>query len=328
MKKFNLEALTLAVAGVLESKSAFAGTEACFEVYKSGATGIDQTPIAWADLYEAAKCVEDDVRVAGTSTDLEPINEIGIAYELTGDLAVEFDDIDNTGDIVTGKDQYIVYIPTSDIPAGTNLKMVLSGAKWAGNSDQIHLVKYDEVAGDGSFVAVASSDGDVDGENEITFLTKAGTTIGAGTRLVFSRISVGGGEADLVSVGIKLENDACTDTDSSQSVTLAATSAVTDGGTGYNIIGGVSTAQSIADVSAQFWAFQGGSTAEVNVNAESSNDQGTAIVARTEFVYDSQDPGNQLVAKQTEAVFKTAFYDREATLDLAVTMGTDDEVLT
>jgi hypothetical protein len=306
MKKFNLAALPLAVAGVLASTSAFAGTEACFEVYK--ATSID----AHDTIYDEASCAVNPRAASASDTELKENDIAKIAYELTGDLPVDF------GTDLSGDPLQVVYVPTTDIPGGTKITINLNGAVWDGNANQIHLI-----SNDGTDAAVASSDGTLDGASSVVFLTKSGITIGAGSRLAFSRSST-----VVEPVGIKLANTTCTDTGSSLAVSLEAVEAKTDGGLGYDIQGGISAVNDIVDVSAQYWAFQGGSTAEVNVNAESSNDVGTAIVARTEFVYDSANVDNQLVAKQTEAVFKTAFYDRESTLDLAVTMGTDDEVFT
>ncbi|WP_077339376.1 hypothetical protein [Pseudocolwellia agarivorans] len=331
MKKFNLAALPLAVAGVLASTSALAGTEACFEVYKGGdalATAAFATP------YNLAACKE--TRGGAAADDLAINDVVAIAYELTGKNSdgekvfdIDFDDIDNTG-AITGDDQYIVYIPTTDIPGGTKIDMMLSGseAEFSGNGNQIHLVKYDEVAADGSFLAVASSDGTLDGTDSITFITKAGTTIGAGTRLIFSKVSTGAADADLVPVGIKLGNTQCTDATRSSSVMLEVTDAVTDGGTGYSIQGAVSKPQVIAEISPQFYALHGGTTAEALVNAESEDSANTAIIARTEFVYNAGDASDQLIVKQHEAVYKTSFYDRAAVLDQAISLDADDHLET
>jgi len=319
-KTLKLALLPAAVASAMFANSAFAGTEACFETYK----GADALPVAgFTAIYGAAACqIEASRTVAGAAT-LEATNEGKIAYELTGNLAIDFNKLDGTD-----TDQHIVYIPTTDIPGGTKIQMELTGAKFFGNSNQIHLVKGNTT--DTTFEAVASSDGQVDGESTITFLTKAGITIPAGARLAFSLVSTGATAADVTPVGIKLENTECTDADSNQSVTIKATYAKTDGGTGYNIIGGVSQAQKILDVSPQFYAFQDGSAAEVNVNAESSNDAGTPIVARAEFVYDSADAANQLVAKRYQAVYKTAFYNRGigGGLDRFITLDAADHVET
>jgi hypothetical protein len=331
MKKFNLAALPLAVAGILASSSAFAGTEACFEVYK----GADALAAAAFDTkYDLASC---GARGGASDVLLQTNDVVAIAYELTGVNPVDqskvyelsYDDIDATG-AVTGEDQHIVYIPTTDIPAGTLIDMELSGsdAEFFGNGNQIHLVKYDEVAADGSFIAVASSDGTLDGTNKVKFITKAGTTIGAGTRLVFSKNSTGAAAADFLPIGIRLGNTVCTDETRSTSVMLEVTSAVTDGGTGFSIAGAKSAPQLIADITPQFYALHGGTTAEALVNAESEDAAATAIIARTEFVYTPGDVTTQLVAKQHEVVYKTAFYDRAPVLDHAITIDADDHLET
>ena len=83
---------------------------------------------------------------------------------------------------------------------------------------------------DAEIEAVASSDGQVDGESVITFITKAGTTIGAGTRLAFSRVSTGVDAATVGSavdpVGIKIANEECTTATTSKSVSIRATEAI------------------------------------------------------------------------------------------------------
>ncbi|MCG7569860.1 hypothetical protein MHM89_07960 [Pseudoalteromonas sp. CNC9-20] len=323
MKRFNKVALLPAAVAAVLAGNAYAGTEACFEVYK-GADGL--AVAGFADIYGGAACVAEADRGAATAADLEPTAEGKIAYELTGELGVDFDALDGVD-----TDLHIVYIPTTDIPGGTKITMELSGANFDGNANQIHLVKYDDVAADGSFDAVASSDGTVDGTNTITFITKAGITIGAGTRLAFSRVSTGAAAADLDPVGIKIENNTCTTANASKVVNIRATEAVTDGGTGYSIIGGVSAAQKVVDISPQFYTFYGSTTAEAEVNAESSDSAGNAIIARTEFVYNATTPADQLVAKQHEVVYKTAFYNRGGAggdLDQAITLDADDHLET
>ena len=325
MRNHKKALLSTAILAAITAGNAQAGTESCFEVYK-GADAL--ATVAFGTVYGGAACIAETARVAGGAADLEPTNEAAIAYELTGALNVDFDAVDGVN-----TDQYIVYIPTTDIPGGTLITMQLSGAVFNGNSNQIHLVKQTATADAGGpnadFEAVASSDGALDGTNAVTFLTKAGVTIGAGTRLVMSRVSTGvGGDADLDPIGIRIENTTCTSPTSSQQVTITATSAKTDGGTGFDIAGGVSSAQTIVDISPQFWTFNGGSTAEVEVNAESSDSAGTAITARTEFVYDAADPADQLVAKQYEAVYKTGFYNRAPVLDQFITLDADDHLET
>lgn len=319
MKRFNKIALIpAAIAAGLASNAAFAGTEACFEVYK-GADGLAVS--AFDTKYTDAAC---GVRTGAGANTLEAVNETSIAYELTGNLAIDFDAIDGVD-----TDQHIVYIPTTDIPGGTKIKMNISGAVFDGNSNQIHLVKYD--AAGTQIEAVASSDGQVDGENTITFLTKAGITIGAGTRLAFSRVSTGVDSAavgDAVDpVGIKIANTECTTASTAKSVSISALEAITDGGNGYNILGAVSKATKIADITPQFYALQDGTTAEVNVNAESTNANNQAIVARTEFVFDA-DASKQLVARQSQAIYKTAFYNRDTQLDRKITLTANDHLET
>ncbi|WP_105167327.1 hypothetical protein [Pseudoalteromonas sp. T1lg23B] len=316
MKRFNKVALIPAAVAAVLAGNAYAGTEACFEVYKGSAL------VNHSVIYAGAACIAEASRTGAAANNLQATDEVAIAYELTGNLPIDFDDVDGDELIPateTDDDQHIVYIPTTDIPGGTKITIALTGATFDSNSNQIHLLKDDGTG----IEAVASSDGTVDGASTITFLTKAGITIGAGTRLVFSRSSTAATE-----IGIKITNTTCTDTtQSSQSVTIAATAAVTDGGTGYNIQGAVSNAQKIADISPQFYPLHAGTTAEVQVNAESSNSEGTAIVARTQFVYNA-DATNRLIATSSQAIYKTGFYDRELLLDQAIDLDAADHVET
>jgi hypothetical protein len=317
-KSLKLALLPAAVASAMFANNALAGTEACFEVYK----GADDLAVTeFGTIYTGASCIAEGSRTGAAADNLEQTDEGKIAYELTGNLPVSFDALDGTD-----TDQHIVYIPTTDIPGGTKITMKLAGAKFNGNANQIHLVKDTDGAGAGTaWEAVASSDGTVDGTDTVVFLTKAGITIGAGTRLAFSLASTGADAAALEPVGIILANDTCTTDGSSQSVTIQSVEAITDGGTGYAIEGGVSTAQKVLDVSPQFYAFQEGSTAKVDVNAESFDSSDAPITARTEFVYDPA-AANQLVAKKYEAIYETAFYNRAGLLDRAVTLDADDHV--
>ncbi|WP_076416929.1 hypothetical protein [Colwellia sp. UCD-KL20] len=333
MKKFNLAALPLAVAGVLASTSALAGTEACFEVYKDAdAALVTAIEADFGFKYDPASCVARTGILDNTNS-IADSNPVAIAYELTGKntdgdkvFAIDFDDIDGGAT----EDQVIVYIPTTDIPGGTKIDMMLSGseAEFNGNGNQIHLVKDTDADGAGTvFEAVASSDGTVDGSNTVTFITKAGITIGAGTRLIFSKNSTGATAADIDPIGILIGNTQCTDETRSSSVMLQVTAAVTDGGTGYSIQGAVSTPKAIAEISPQFYALHGGSTAKALVNAESEDSSSNAVLARTEFVYDSA-ATEQLVVKKSEVVYKTAFYDRIPLLDQSITLDAADHLET
>ena len=300
--------------------NAYAGTEACFEVYKvADGAGV----IAHDAIYANASCIAEADRTGAATGQLQATTEGKIAYELTKSLEVPFNAINATQDL------QIVYIPTTDIPPGTLIEMELTGAVFSNNANQIHLVKGEVDTGPAvdKWTAVGSSDGTVDGTNKVKFITKAGITIGAGTRLVLSQTATVAAAADVAPVQVKITNDGCTDSTSTKQVTIAATTAKTDGGTGYDIQGAVSKAQLVLDISPQFVTFFNHTTSEAEVNAESADSGNNAIVARTEFVYD-QDASKQLVAKKSEVVYKGQFYDRGAALDKAITLGADDHLET
>lgn len=305
MKMMKLAVLPVAIAGVLASNAAFAGSEACFEVYKQAdATAVQ----GWADLYANASCVAEADRTGATTANLQPTVTSKIAYELTKNKDLDFAAVDGVD-----QDLQIVYIPTTDIPGGTLVKMQLSGATFKGNAGQIHLMKTGNAT-------VASSDGAVDGQNTVTFLTKAGVTIGAGTRLVLTK-----NNTSVVPVSINIANTACANDESTAKVTIKATSAKTDGGNGYDIQGAVSGTQDVVDISAQFITFNGLTPAQGEVNAESTNSASSAIVARTEFVFDAT---NQSLEQQKyQIVAPVGFINRGALLDQAVTLGADDHLV-
>lgn len=175
--KFGL--LPAAIAGALLSGNAFAGTEACIEVFKSAANDYQEHNV----LYTAASC--KFATVGGTTADsLRANDSADIAYELTKNLDLDFEAVDQDDAAETLN---IVYVPTSDIPAASRLKFRLNGATFANNSNIIYLVKAEADSATGNttkYSAVASTDGAVDGENVITFIVT--DLIGAGTRLVLS----------------------------------------------------------------------------------------------------------------------------------------------
>ena len=317
----NFTKTALATACLLGAGNALAGTEACFEVYK-GADALAVT--AMGTVYTNAACIVEASRTGAAAADLEATDEAKIAYELTGNLDVDFDVLDGVN-----TDMHIVYIPTTDIPAGTLISMSLAGATFDGNGDIIHLVQDADAAGAGTvFEAVASTDGAVDGENDITFLTKAGVTISAGTRLALSRIAAGAVSTAVDPVGINISNTACTDPTVSQQVTLTATSGTTDGGTGFSIAGAKSAAQIIADISAQFVTFHGATSVDGEVNAESTRNDGTGIIARTEFVYDAAASTDMLTHNASQIISKAGFADYIAELDQSITLDADDHLET
>lgn len=321
-KQMKLGLLPAAIAGALLCGNAFAGTEACFEVTK-GDTGLAVS--SFDDIYSGSDC--------STIADPQPGT---IAFELTGGtdgLTVNFDELNagNTGS--TNNDLHIVYIPTTDIPGGTKIDMQLEGAIFTGNSNQIHLVKYNDEANDDSFDAVASSDGTFDdvATGKITFITKAGITISAGTRLAFSQVSTGDnvvGNSEVTPITVKLDTNVCSD--DANPVTIKSISAITDGGKGYSIIGGVSKPVEIVDISRQFYSFNNAADAsEANVNAESYDHNEIDFTARTQFVYEDG-AANQLTVKKSEVIFPANFYNRgmntdtNKVLDQAVELNAGD----
>ncbi|GHE80668.1 hypothetical protein [Thalassotalea profundi] len=322
MKNFKIAALPLAIAGLALSNQAFAGTQACFEIFK-GADNAAVTDAVFDTVYTNASCIAEANRGGATGVDLQPTLEARIAYELTKDYDIDFDTTDGVN-----TDTHIVYIPTTDIPSGTLISMTLSGATFKGNNDIIHLVQDNDLGnlGNTAFDAVASTDGAVDGENTITFLTKAGVTITAGTRLVLSKLASGADASELVPVSINIKNTECADPTTQKYVTLQATSAKTDGGNGYNIQGGVSAIQNVADISPQFVTFYNNSNIDdAQVNAESSNNNGGAITARTQFVYDATvTAGDKLTRNAYQVINKAVFINKKDELDDNFALDADD----
>lgn len=327
MKNLKIAALPLAIAGLFASNSAFAGTQACFEIYK----GADNAAITDAGLqldtvYTNAGCIAENLRGGMSAVDLNPTIEARIAYELTKDYDIDFDATDGVD-----TDTQIIYIPTTDIPSGTLITMTLSGATFKGNNNIIHLVQ-DNILGDGAggdttFDAVASTDGAVDGESTITFLTKAGVTITAGTRLALSLAASGADATEVVPVGINIKNTECADPTTQKYVTIQSTAAITDGGNGYNIKGGVSGIQNIADISPQFVTFYNNANIDdAQVNAESSDYNNAEIIARTEFVYDPA--VNKFTRNATQVINKAIFINKKDILDDSFALDADDELET
>jgi hypothetical protein len=322
----NFTKTALATACLLGAGTAYAGTEACFEVLKGGDDAIISEAYL-ETLYTLANC--ESPRTGASATGLAAIDEARIAYELTGNLDVDFETVDTAGT----DDLEIVYIPTSDIPGSTVIKMTLAGATFANNADIIHLVQEDTL-GVGNpvtttFSSVAATDGSVDGETEITFLTKSGVTITAGTRLVLSRVSTGASQADLGKIGINIDNTVCTTPGSTSTVTLAANSVITDGGNGFPVAGGVSDATTIVDISAQFVTFHNSTSVDGEVNAESTNSIGTGIIARTEFVYDADTTlDDTLTHNKSQIISKAGFADWILELDQFIILDGDDHLET
>lgn len=314
MKKFNIAALPLAVAGVLASSNAFAGTEACFESYRVdqgiALPGTDGIVEAHGTLYTPASC--DTTRTAAGATELQAIDNAKVAFELTGDYDIDFENIN-----AASQRQHIVYIPTTDIPPASRIQMKLSGADFGdGNADQMYLVVLD---GDGDYQTIASSDGAFDNTDTVEFLTKAGVTIGAGSRLLLSSLNPEDvpEEATLIAgISIHLENTDTCNPDSE--VTISAVSAKTDGNT--SIAGAISkTPVAILDISEQFALVTGAdATNEVEVDAEDPS-------FRKKFVVEQV--GGSWVGKEIEdQAFWEAKFTNDTSLDDFIVIDSDDNV--
>jgi len=319
MKKFNLAALPLAVAGVLASTSAFAGTEACFEVYRGAVNSVVTNHDV---LYTPAAC---EINRSGADVTSLAVNDAAtVAWELTGDVNLDLDDIDGAGTLVSPT-SHIVYIPTTDVPPASRITMQLTGADFGtANANQLYLVHLDAA---GDYQTVASSDGSFDNTTNVEFLTKAGVLIGAGSRLLLSNTNPNGVLEDgtlITGVQVHVANsETCSIT---PEVTIKAISAFTDAGT---VIAGASSsstgAESILDISEQFALI---TLPPAVANAK----QGVLVDAedpsfRKSFVNNGQvggDWANQTIAQK--AFWEASFTNKFNTLDLYVTLAPTDTV--
>lgn len=217
MKQIKRALLSTAVLAGLYAGTANAGTEACFEVLKAS-TSTDALSVLdrWSTVYQNAGCV---VTAGQPSVSLASFNPISVAYELTGNLVLNFNDVD--GDTTADDLALPFYIPTTDLPGGSRIEVAIENARYANNGNQLHLIQVAKSTGSAvvddqglvanirtvvtttpvtyTFESVASSDGAVDragtfpnftGGQVATFVTKAANTVGAGTRLFISRTSV------------------------------------------------------------------------------------------------------------------------------------------
>lgn len=315
MKKLNKALISTAVLAGLYAGNAFAGTEACFEIYKGA---IDTNH---ANAHPYATCVVNSAVAPIVTDGLKAVVSGKVAYELTKGVAPAGYSID-LGDADFGaaaaEGIQIVYVPTTDIPGASRIKVKLTNAKFGNNANQIFLLGNDGTA---NLKVLATSDGLVDDQEEITFLTQSGTTIPAGTRMLFSRANtvVAATSVGHLPIVLKTENATCTDSNSKKLITIASTSAKTDGNT--DIIGGVSKPATVVDISPQFVTFLGTAT-DGEVNAQSTNSANADIVARTEFVF----AANSLTLQKADIVTKFGFVDRLPLLDKKIVIANTDKL--
>lgn len=320
MKNFKIAALPLAIAGIFASSAAFAGTEACFEVYKTTAD-IAGVVTNHDVLYTPASC--EATRVGATDTTLEAIVNTSVAWELTGDIDL---DLEATGAVTPRS--LIVYIPTTDVPPASRITMQLTGADFGtDNANQIYLVSKDLATGD--YQTVASSDGAFNDTTTVEFLTKAGVTIGAGSRLLLSQTNPEGVAEDgtlIEAISVHVANtETCT---INPEVTIKAISAFTDAGT--VIAGGKSSATgatAILDISEQFTLVANPQdTNEILVDAEDPSFRQQFVVSKLAGAWVGQVIATD-GAINTSAFWETEFTNSFDDLDLAVTLDADDEVM-
>lgn len=321
-RSLKLALIPTAIAAALTANQAFAGSEACFEVYS--VTG-DAVVKEHAVNYNLAACGARGDITGTADTVLETLDVTSIAYELTGDYTADLQTINADDD-----DLHVVYIPTSDIPSGAVIEFQLTNAVWDGNGNQLHLVQSDGT----TYELVASSDGTFDGTNKVKFVTKAGVTIGAGTRLAVTQnnaidgtdATVVGNAALIESPQLKIENDACP---TEKSVSIDAVRVQTDGGTALVIEGGITTeTTNLIDIMPQFVMFDAfsapnyatGSTTVIEVQVDAEETGGDT--PRTRFVDDNND--NVVDMRQT-VVYPFLMIDRFATLDDYVVLDSDDD---
>lgn len=331
--KFGL--LPAAIAGALLSGNAFAGTEACIEVFKSAANDYQEHNV----LYTAASCTFNAESVSNpdgspetpaqyAARSLRANDSADIAYELTKNLDLDFEAVDQDNAAETLN---IVYVPTSDIPAASRLKFRLNGATFANNSNIIYLVKAEANSATGittKYSAVASTDGAVDGENEITFIVT--DLIGAGTRLVLSlenqpTLDLTGAvenRATFESPAINIANpEVCTPNDK---VTLEVIEAKSD--FGQDIKGAVTNPAAnkladLVDIQKQFTLLHDAQlTTEALVDAESPSYRG-------QFVFSKTDTGLWVNQTTEQGLFwESTIQNKISSLDQYVEIDAEDRL--
>jgi hypothetical protein len=208
-KQLNIALLPAAVAAALLSGNVMAGTQSCFETWaETGsnfvAADVDGTGSSAYDLlavsYNQAECSASqsdltklaDLKASGATSLINVASGITIASEITNDFDAPGyvdDAADYTGDYTPAADKLIAltYIPTTELPSATRIKMTLSGADFGEeNANQLFLLKADPDTG--TYIKVASSDGAINNLSEVTFVV-GNEPIGAGTRLAISSVA-------------------------------------------------------------------------------------------------------------------------------------------
>jgi len=289
MKLMKKTLVSAAILAGLASANAYAGTEACFE-YSSSAADVSLAD-RWSTIYTGATC---NYTVAGDeSTQLFPSQPVLIAQEITKDNTVT---LNVPGFGIPGSSvvqvnptalRHVFFVPTTNIPGGSRFEVELTsnanGVSFEDNQLYFVLLKAN-LATDGTTVTsysltnVASTDGAVNGETQLTFVVDATTSISAGSRLLVTNRSINPQSfttlqeaADFLNTFTKASgglNIALQDNDNCNVpvVSIAVTSAETDAG--RDIEGGVtSTPRMLIESVEQFTGLH--NTMSTGVNAYS-----------------------------------------------------------
>ncbi|WP_305973728.1 hypothetical protein [Rheinheimera baltica] len=254
MKNLNKALIASAVLAGLSAGNAFAGTEACIAVYQGavndGVFGVN------APLYQPGACAALYTTgvngVGGLGGNEEAANRAAsVAYEVIKEITIDLKDSRLSGgsaDASAG--QHIVYVPTTDIPGGSRIKVSLEGASWDDiNANQVYMLGLDaQFGGNNQTRILATSSGVLNGTYNglngayagntatATFITQSGVTIPAGTRIVLSRTN-STTFAGVEPIAIKVEVAQCTQTSSEHLIKIAVPEVTTDGRPTDNIAG-------------------------------------------------------------------------------------------
>lgn len=362
MKLMKKTLVSAAILAGLASANAYAGTKACFEI-SDGLVSAD----VWASIYTGAACDYNPavagVDAPGTVVDLATSSPVSVAQELTRTLNLAIGDADlgqsavPYADLGTGAQRQLFFVPTSNIPGGSRFTVELTTnattSRNGGNAvsfqdDQLYfLLLKENLDGAGNFVSftltnVASTDGGVKDQTEITFVIDATTSISAGSRLLITNKSInpqtfsGTRAAALVQadafladsgeVNIQMLDDVdCT----APWIKIASTAARTDGGS--PILGGVSDAKDVVYSVEQFTGFHllGGTNPLVSATTPAARGAVDALdpARLTEFdlSYSTSDYVN--VGGVDEVHYNKILNNARLDLDLAVVIQNTDSFI-
>jgi len=275
-KQLKIALLPAAVAAAMLSNSAFAGTSSCFETWSelgdtftssavtgSGSSAQDLLAITYTNA-ECSASAQDltklaDLETSGATSLINVASDISIASEITNDFkAPGF--VRGSGDYTAAYDAStdnliaLTYIPTTELPSATRIKMQLNGADFGEqNANQLFLLKAKPDTNE--YVKVASSDGTLNNSNEVLFVV-GNEPIGAGTRLAISSDGVVPAPVHYATkrTGCDLNSD----------ITLT----VTEAKNGVNdIIGGKGSTITLASIKAQYGVLFGPKGSELQYDA-------------------------------------------------------------